>query len=122
MHNFVDYRGNVLILNFWATWCPPCKDEMPDLQTAWAEYQADGVTFVGVAYNDETAAVQAMLTRFNVTYPQGMDVNGDIAAAYGITGVPETFIVDQRGNVAAIYVGPVSADELRAVLDNVLGK
>jgi cytochrome c-type biogenesis protein CcmF len=117
-----ELRGQVTVINFWATWCPPCEDEMPDLQTAWAEYQADGVTFVGIAYDDETAAVQEMIARFNVTYPQGMDVNGDIAAAYGITGVPETFIVDQRGNVTEIYIGPVSADELRRALDNVLGK
>ncbi len=117
-----ELRGQVAVINFWATWCPPCEDEMPDLQTIWTEYQADGVTLVGIAYDDENDAVQEMLSRFGITYPQGMDVSGDISAAYGITGVPETFIIDRQGNVSEIYIGPVSADDLRGALDSVLGK
>jgi len=117
-----ELRGQVMVLNIWATWCPSCKDEMPDLQTVWEEYEDDGVVIVGLVYQDEVALVQEMLTFYGITFPQGMDVGDNISTAYGITGVPETFIVDQQGNIAVNYVGPVTADELRQKLDGLLGQ
>jgi peroxiredoxin len=115
-----DLRGRVVVVNFWATWCPPCEDEMPELQATWEEYQAEGVVFVGVAYQDEEAAVQEMISRFGVTYPQGMDVGDRIFTAYGSTGVPETFVVDREGRVAYVHIGPVSAEQLRQELNSLL--
>jgi cytochrome c-type biogenesis protein CcmF len=117
-----ELRGQVAVVNFWATWCPPCEDEMPDLQAVWEEYQADGVVFVGIAYEDEEVAVREMISRFGITYPQGLDVGALISTAYGITGVPETFLVDSQGRVAGLHVGPVSAEELRGELDSLLGR
>jgi peroxiredoxin len=119
---FSELRGQVAVVNFWATWCPSCKDEMPDLQAVWEEYREERVVFVGIAYQDEIAAVREMISRFGITYPQGMDVDGRIYAAYGSTGVPETFVVDPQGNVAYFHVGPVSAEELRGELDSLLGR
>jgi len=115
-----DLRGQVVVINFWATWCPPCEDEMPDLQVSWSEYQAEGVVFVGIAFDDEEAAVQKMISRFGLTYPMALDVGGNISAAYGITGVPETFVVDAQGNVAHVHIGPVSVQELRDELESLL--
>ncbi|MEA3340294.1 MAG: TlpA disulfide reductase family protein, partial [Chloroflexota bacterium] len=79
-------------------------------------------TFVGIAVQEDEAEVQGMLSRFGITYPQGMDPTQQIAlAAYGITGVPETFVLDAGGNVAYIHVGPASAEELREELNSLQG-
>ena len=115
-----DLRGQVAVINFWATWCPPCEDEMPDLQAVWEEYQADGVVVVGIVFDDEEAAVRGMASRFGLTYPLGLDAGDRIFAAYGSTGVPETFVVDSEGRVAYVHIGPVSAEELREELDTLL--
>ncbi|MGB9776209.1 MAG: cytochrome c-type biogenesis CcmF C-terminal domain-containing protein, partial [Anaerolineae bacterium] len=113
-------RERIVVLNFWATWCPPCEEEAPELQAVWEEYRERGVTFVGIAYKDEEAAVRDFLTGHGITYPVGLDPTGRIADLYGITGVPETFIVDTDGKVARFYIGPVTADQLRAVLDGLV--
>ncbi len=117
---FSDLDGQIAVLNFWATWCAPCEDELPDLQAIWNEYQNRGVAFVGIAIQEDTAEVQEMISRLGVTYPQGMDPEERISTAYGITGVPETFMIDSRGQVAYVHIGPVSAEELREELDTLL--
>ncbi|MBC7228490.1 MAG: cytochrome c biogenesis protein CcsA, partial [Thermoflexales bacterium] len=109
-------RGQVVVVNFWASWCPPCEAEAADLQAVWEEYQGKGVAFIGIAYKDEEAAVRDFLARHGVTYPVGLDPTGQVAALYGLTGVPETFVVDAEGKVVRFYIGPVTADQLRAVL------
>ncbi len=112
-------RGQVVVINFWASWCPPCEEESPALQAVWEEYRGRGVTFVGIAYKDEEAAVRDFVARHGLTYPIGIDQAGSIADAYGITGVPETFVVGPDGRVAAMYIGPVTAEELRVALQGV---
>jgi len=116
-----DLRGKVTVINFWATWCPPCEDEMPGLQTVWEEYQAEGVVFIGIAYDEEESAVREMASRFGITYPLGLDVGDRIFTSYGSTGVPETFVVDSQGWVAYVHIGPVSAEELREELGSLVG-
>jgi len=117
-----ELRGQVAVVNFWASWCPPCEDELPDLQQTWSAYQGRGVTFVGVVFRDEESAVRDFVARFSLTYPIGLDVDGRIAERYGITGVPETFVVDASGNVAAIHIGPVTAEQLVGELEGVVGR
>jgi len=111
-----DQRGKAVVLNFWASWCPPCEEEAPDLQAVWEEYGEKGVAFVGIAYKDEDAAVRDFLAGHGITYPVGLDPTGQIASLYGITGVPETFVLDAEGRVVRFYIGPVTADQLRADL------
>ena len=111
-----DQRGKAVVLNFWASWCPPCEKEAPDLQAVWEEYGEKGVAFVGIAYKDEEAAVRGFLARHDITYPVGLDPTGRIAELYGITGVPETFVLDGEGRVVRFYIGPVTANQLRADL------
>jgi cytochrome c-type biogenesis protein CcmF len=113
-------RGRVVVVNFWATWCPPCEDELPDLQAVWEAYQAEGGVVIGIAFQEETAAVLETASRFGVTFPLGLETGDSISAAYGITAVPETFVVDQEGRVAYIHIGPVTAEALRAELDSLL--
>jgi len=118
------HQGRVWVLNFWATWCSPCEDELPDLQTVWEEYQDQDVVVVGIAIHDpaELDDVEAMRTQSGITYPVGLDPREEIAGDYGITGVPETFVVDATGHVAYIHVGPVTAALLREELDSVLAR
>ena len=116
-----DLHGKAVVVNFWASWCPPCKDEMPDLQESWETYGDRGVGFVGVAYQDELQAVEAALAEFGTTYPVGVDEGDRVAGLYGITGIPETFIVDQQGRVAYVRVGAVTAEMLSVELDALLG-
>ncbi len=113
-------RGKVVVVNFWASWCPPCADELPDLQRVWSTYGGRGVTLVGVAFSDEEAAVRDFIERFSITYPVGLDGDGRIAGRYGITGVPETFVVDANGNVAAVHIGPVTAEQLMQDVESAL--
>jgi len=115
-----DLRGRVVVLNFWATWCSPCEEELPALQAAWAGYQAQGLIVVGVAVQEGEAEVREMAARFGVDFPLGMDPGEHIAAAYGITGVPETFVIDPEGQVANVHIGPVGASELNRELRSLL--
>lgn len=115
-----ELRGQITVVNFWASWCPSCVEEMPDLQDVWEAYQDKGVTFLGVAYQDDATAVRSAMTQYGTTYPVGLDTGDRIAEQYGITGIPETFIVAPNGRVAYVHVGPITADLLAAQLDALL--
>ena len=93
-----DYRGKVVVLNFWASWCVPCRWEMPYFQEMWEEYEAQGVIFVGVAVSDEEAEATEFATGIGVTYPIGLDATGKITRDYRITSLPTTYIIDRNGN------------------------
>jgi peroxiredoxin len=112
----------VVVVNLWATWCPPCEDELPDLQTVWEEYEENGVAFVGIVYQDQETAVRDYITRFGLTYSLGMDRGDRIYSAYGATGIPETFVIDPQGQVAYFHIGPVTAVQLREEIDSLSGE
>lgn len=113
-------RGQIVVANFWASWCPACQEEMPALEALWQEYQGRNVRWVGIAYRDQAADVRAALARYGTTYPVGLDDGDRIATQYGITGVPETFIIAPDGTLAYLHIGPVTAEQLRAELEKLL--
>jgi cytochrome c-type biogenesis protein CcmF len=117
-----ELRGQIAVVNFWATWCEPCEDELPDLQAIWEEYQERGVTVVGVAYADDPGQVQEMAAEFGVTYLVGLDAGRNVSAAYGVGAIPETFVIDADGRIARVHVGQVSAEQLQAELDELLNQ
>lgn len=126
-----DLRGQVVVINFWASWCDPCRDEAPTLERVWREYKDRGVVFIGVDYVDVESSARAYLAEFNVTYPNGLDQGQRIARAYRIRGVPETFFIDKAGKLAPIIVGgtpqlkkisPITEAELRSELDRLLAQ
>ena len=119
--HLADHRGKVVVLNFWASWCDPCREEMPALEAA-AEAAGDDVVFVGVAAkNDHADDARAFANEFGITYPTGQDTGGDnraygpIQRAYNVIGFPATFIIDPDGNVDSLTMGPI--EDLDAIDD-----
>ena len=93
-----ELKGKVLLVNFWASWCVPCANEAAYLQAAWKSYPPRGdVLFLGVDYTDTEKAARAYIQKFGITYPNGPDLGTRISGMYRMTGVPETFIIDQNG-------------------------
>ncbi len=114
-------RGAVVVLNFWASWCVPCRREAPILERTWQAFRDRGVIFVGVNVQDNEAAARRFLAEFGKTYPAGPDTTGRIAVDYGVTGIPETYFVDRRGRIAVKWVGPFPSEaRLRAILEDLL--
>lgn len=135
-----DLRGKVVVLNFWASWCLPCAEEAADLEAIWRDYRARDVMVLGVAYTDTRPAALAYIERLGVTYPNGMDRAGALSRRYGLSGVPETVVIDAAGRLAALtastgggppiakIVGPIvptapfTPADLRATLDRLVAE
>ena len=115
-----DLRGQVVVINFWASWCVPCRQEAPVLEAAWREYRDRGVVFVGVDYLDTDTEAAQYMTEFGLTYLNGPDTGTRIATRYRIQGVPETFFVDAGGVLRGLFVGPLSEAELHQRLQALL--
>lgn len=107
-----DMRGNVVVLNFWASWCVECRVEAELLESTWRQYRDQGVIFLGIAYVDSDPKSKAYMQEFDITYPNAPDLGTAISKDYRITGVPETFFIDKDGQVAHTIIGPVSANVL----------
>jgi cytochrome c biogenesis protein CcmG/thiol:disulfide interchange protein DsbE len=107
-----ELRGEVVVINFWASWCPPCRDEAPYLESSWRKYQDQGVVFLGVDYVDTDAEARAYIDEFDITYPNGPDLGTRISQAYRIQGVPETFFVGKDGTIRGVKIGPLVPPEL----------
>ena len=107
-----DLRGKVVVLNIWASWCVPCREEAPLLEQAWRMERGRGVVFVGINIQDRLEEARAFLREFNVTYPNGPDPGGRIAIDYGVYGIPETFVIDRQGQIVAKHVGAIGPETL----------
>jgi cytochrome c biogenesis protein CcmG/thiol:disulfide interchange protein DsbE len=121
--NSTDLSGKVVLLNFWASWCVTCEQEAVDLEAAWRYYQPRGdVFFIGIAWTDTEAASLAYLQDHGITYSNAPDLGTKVSQAYRITGVPETYIIDQQGILASLKLSPYdSVDEIKAAIDPLLG-
>lgn len=107
-----DLRGRVAVLNFWASWCEPCRQEAPVLHAAWERTRGDGVAFVGITYQDDPNASRAFARAHGVAWPIALDTGGTVAHAFGVAGVPETIVLSASGAVVAHAVGPVTEADL----------
>jgi len=117
-----DFRGNVVVLNFWASWCVECRVEADLLENAWRQYRDQGVIFLGVAYVDSEAKSLAYLDEFGITYPNGPDLGSSISEKFNITGVPETFFIGKDGKVSRFVLGPVNESMLHNEINTLLAQ
>ena len=115
-----DYRGQVIVLNFWASWCIPCRDEATVIEKLYREYRGRDVVFLGVNMQDTESNARAFINEFGLSYPNGRDLNGSIYIMYGVAGVPETFIIGSDGEVRHKHVGPINERLLRNYLEEAL--
>jgi cytochrome c biogenesis protein CcmG, thiol:disulfide interchange protein DsbE len=115
-----DYKGKVVVLNFWASWCEPCRHEMPVLTNLQRRIAARGGTVLGVSYRDTTPDARAFAKQFGVTYPSLRDVDGKLARDYGTRALPETFVIDRNGRIVAVSRGTVNERFLERAVEPLL--
>ncbi|TML92183.1 MAG: TlpA family protein disulfide reductase [Actinobacteria bacterium] len=114
------YRGRVVVLNYWASWCTPCRQEAPLLERWQARVARRGGTVLGVDALDVTTDARKFIREFHITYPVLRDRDGDTQKRFGVTGFPETIVLDRRGRVAGVRRGPVDDAFLRHVVPSLL--
>jgi cytochrome c biogenesis protein CcmG, thiol:disulfide interchange protein DsbE len=120
--SLADYRGKAVVLNFWASWCAPCKDEAPELESAWQRWRDQDVVVVGIDIQDFGTDAQRFVDRYGLTYPVLRDTDKWTWGRYGLTGLPETWFVDREGRLVGEHIeGPVSAEELNRNIQTALG-
>jgi len=117
-----DYRGQAVVLNFWASWCEPCKDEAPLLEETWQRYRNEGLVVIGIDAQDFRTDAQRFVDRYGITYPIAFDGHGSSLGRFGNTGFPETWFVGRDGRLVGEHiVGPFDQEQLeenvRAALD-----
>lgn len=110
-------RGTAVVLNIWASWCDPCREESPALQDAYERWSDRGVVVLGVDYQDASSAALAFVAEYGLTYPSVRDGSGSVLARFGVTGVPETFFIDRQGRVVGYFSGPVDLASLDAEIE-----
>lgn len=118
-----DLRGKVVLLNLWASWCGPCKEEAPVLEAVWDRYRAKGVIVLGIDIQDLTEDALAFIEEYRLTYPSLRDGSDDSKTSLEATGVPETYLIDRTGRIALHIAGPVSnTAQLSVPIDQVLAE
>lgn len=117
-----EHRGQGVVINFWASWCGPCRKEMPVLERGWRAYRERGVVFIGVNVSDSEAAATAFLRQVGVTYPNGPDPRGEVSERYHLIGLPETFFVRPDGAISRRVIGGVTEESLAKAVEAILPK
>lgn len=127
-HTLSDYKGKTVFLNFWATWCGPCRSEMPDIQKLYETYETEGdnaviilgVVAPGLGQEKDEAGIKAFLDESGYTYPTLMDTTGDLFSEYGISSFPTTFMIDREGNVFGYVSGALNEDMMKNIIEQTL--
>lgn len=114
-----DYRGKIVVVNLWASWCGPCRSEQPELERAWRDFKGKGVQFLGVAVRDQAVAARAFLDEFGVTYPSLFDPSSELAAKFKIQVMPSTLLIDPNGRIAFRLSGRVDALLLKRLIEQI---
>lgn len=118
--HLADLRGQVVVVNFWASWCAECHTEQPALNAVWNRFRDSGVVVLGIDFEDNNADARNYVASEGSDYPVVVDADSHTALAFGVRGVPETFVVDQSGQIVDRVVGAVNANGLAHTLDTLL--
>jgi cytochrome c biogenesis protein CcmG/thiol:disulfide interchange protein DsbE len=118
--SLADYKGKVVLVNFWATWCPPCREEVPEFVKVQQELNPKGFTILGLSVDEDAKPVGEFITQNRINYPVAID-DGSASNAYGgITSIPTSFLVDRQGNIVQTFQGAIDADTLRKAVQPLL--
>ena len=114
-----DFRGEPVLVNFWASWCPYCRYEMPFIQEVYEEWSASGLVVLAINKGESLSTVEDFMQSYNLSFPALLDINQDVALEYSIRSIPTTFFIDKDGIIQAIKVGPFLS---KAEIENSLSK
>jgi peroxiredoxin len=122
VHGLEQYRGRVVVVNFWATWCPPCRHELPSLQRLWEDMREEGVVVLGINVGEDPDSIFLFTADYPVDFPLLLDRDSTTIGEWPVVGIPTTFIVDTRGRMAYRAIGAREFDdpEIRATLRDLL--
>ena len=115
-----DYQGQIIIMNMWATWCPPCRAEMPGLERFYQTYKSDGVVVLAVNGQEPESTVRPFIAANNFTFPVLLDVDGTVGRQYATHSFPTTFVIDRNGRIQHVKVGEITAAELEQIVTPLL--
>lgn len=118
--SLADLRGKPVVINFWASWCPPCRIEAPLIERTWRVYKGRDVVFLGVNIQDREQDALNYIREFDITYPNGPDPTGEISIDYGVSGLPVTFFISRKGQVVRRWVGAIEKNLLISSIEEIL--
>jgi len=101
-----EFKGKPVVINFWASWCGPCREEMPFLENTWKEYEEKEVIFIGIDVMDDEGLARKFIEAFGITYLNLYDSSGEVSSKYGVIALPATFFIDRKGRIAKKNYGP----------------
>lgn len=110
-----DYRGKIVFLNLWATWCPPCREEMPSMERLSRKLQGRDFVMLAVSEDEDPSTVRGFVEQMKLSFPVLLDSQGTLPSRYGVTGYPETFVIDRGGSVIQHVIGPEDWDSQAAL-------
>lgn len=111
-----DYRGQVVLVNFWATWCGPCRAEMPEIEHVYRAYQDAGFVAVGVNQLESESDVRAFVDKYQLTWVFALDQDGAVSQRWSVLGIPQSYLIDREGKIVKSWLGPLSRQELEQEL------
>lgn len=104
-HDLKDYRGRVVVVNFWATWCPPCREEMPSMEKAWEKLQKNNIAMLAINVGEDADTIFTFTADYPVTFPLLMDRDSSVIKAWPVRGLPTTFVIDKQGRIVYRVIG-----------------
>jgi peroxiredoxin len=117
-----DYRGQVVLINFWASWCGTCREEMPDILSTWQDYKDRGFMALGVNYDEPTAEVEGFVRQYGIKFPIFLDPGKKVAGQYGVISMPTSFLISRSGEVKMTIPGQIDFAALRPAIEQLLAE